>query len=81
MSRVRTIPPEDAVGELADAYAKIGLKRRGEAHILEVQSLHPRALVDHHRLYRTLMFGPSPLSRSDREMIAIVVSASNNCFY
>jgi alkylhydroperoxidase family enzyme len=81
VSRIRTIPPDLAEGELADAYATIGLRRPGEAHVLEVQSLHPRALVDHHRLYRTLMFGPSPLSRAERELVAVVVSAANDCFY
>lgn len=81
MTRIQTTPPEEATGELADVYAEIGLARGGEAHILESQSLHPRALADHHRLYRTLMFGPSPLSRPEREMIAVVVSAANDCFY
>jgi alkylhydroperoxidase family enzyme len=81
MSHIRTIPPEQAEPELAEAYRAIQLERGGEAHILEVQSLHPRALVDHHRLYRTLMFGPSPLTRAEREMIAVVVSAANGCYY
>jgi len=81
VSRIRTIPPDSAEGELAEAYAAIGLREPGEAHVLEVQSLNPRALVDHHRLYRTLMFGASPLSRVERELIAVVVSVANDCFY
>lgn len=32
-------------------------------------------------LYRAIMFGPSPLSRRQREMMATVVSASNGCHY
>ena len=51
------------------------------AHILELQSLHPQALTDHMASYRTIMFGPSPLSRAERESIALVVSAANDCFY
>ncbi|MEM8862322.1 MAG: carboxymuconolactone decarboxylase family protein [Chloroflexota bacterium] len=31
--------------------------------------------------YGTLMFGPSPLSRSQREMLATVVSVVNHCVY
>jgi AhpD family alkylhydroperoxidase len=27
------------------------------------------------------MRGPSPLSRAQREMLAVVVSAENECFY
>jgi len=35
----------------------------------------------HVGLYRTIMFGESPLSRSERETIAVVVSAANDCHY
>mgnify|MGYP000682893523 CR=1 FL=1 len=38
-------------------------------------------LLDHYALYRTSMFGPSPLTRVEREAIAVVVSATNDCFY
>jgi uncharacterized peroxidase-related enzyme len=32
-------------------------------------------------MYKALMFGPSPLSRSQREMLGTVVSRINDCFY
>jgi alkylhydroperoxidase family enzyme len=51
------------------------------ANILAVQTLHPEALEEHHALYRAIMFGKSPLSRAERESIAVVVSAANDCFY
>lgn len=51
------------------------------AHILGVHELHPSALEAHLRLYRTLMFGPSPLSRRERESLAVAVSGLNDCFY
>ena len=51
------------------------------AHILELQSLHPEAREGHRAYYRTIMFGKSPLSRIEREAIAVVVSAVNDCFY
>jgi alkylhydroperoxidase family enzyme len=56
-------------------------ERSGRANILAVQSPHPGALSAHEDLYRTLMFGGSPLSRAERESIAVVVSAANDCFY
>ena len=31
--------------------------------------------------YNTLMLAPSPLSKLEREMIAVVVSSANRCFY
>jgi alkylhydroperoxidase family enzyme len=81
VSRIQTIRPERAQGPLADAYAAMRLSQGGVAHVIEVQSLNPQAMLDHHRLYRTLMFGPSPLSRVERELIAVVVSVANECFY
>ncbi|MEX0692038.1 MAG: carboxymuconolactone decarboxylase family protein [Gemmatimonadales bacterium] len=51
------------------------------ANILAVHGLHPDALAAHDRLYRVLMFGPSELTRVERETIAVAVSAANDCFY
>jgi len=36
---------------------------------------------DHARLYVHLMRGPSPLTRIQREMVAVNVFAVNHCFY
>ena len=35
----------------------------------------------HYDLYVALMHRPSPLSRKQREMVAVVVSATNGCHY
>jgi alkylhydroperoxidase family enzyme len=51
------------------------------ANILASHSLNAAALEAHVRLYRTIMFGGSPLSRAEREAIAVAVSAANDCFY
>jgi alkylhydroperoxidase family enzyme len=51
------------------------------ANILTSHSLNPDALQAHVRLYRTIMFGDSPLSRAEREAIAVAVSATNDCHY
>lgn len=74
------VGPDRAEGELADTYRRIGARSR-VANIIGVHSLHPAALEAHLELYRTLMFGPSPLSRLEREALAVVVSAANDCFY
>jgi alkylhydroperoxidase family enzyme len=50
-------------------------------HILKVHSLNPRSLLAHRTLFRTLMFGRSPLKRYQREMIATLVSVLNHCHY
>jgi alkylhydroperoxidase family enzyme len=57
-------------------------KGAGEgANILASHSLNPEALAAHVRLYRTIMFGDSPLTRTEREAIAVAVSAVNDCHY
>jgi alkylhydroperoxidase family enzyme len=35
----------------------------------------------HYELYVELMRGPGPLSRVQREMIAVAVSSANHCHY
>ncbi len=51
------------------------------AHILASHSLNTPAMRAHVALYRTIMFGDSPLSRAEREAIAVAVSAVNDCHY
>jgi len=62
-------------------YAELIQQRGKVSNILKVQSLNPAALGDHLDLYVTLMFGKSGLSRLEREAIAVVVSANNDCAY
>lgn len=79
---IRVVPPDQADDALRRAYARCADPQTGEpAHIMAVHSLNPAAMLDHRALYRTLMYGPSPLSRAQREMIALVVSAANRCRY
>ena len=68
---------EDA---LQEAYRRYG-GTFGIDHILKIHSLNPPSLTHHAELYEHLMRGPSGLSRAEREMIALVVSAANDCFY
>jgi hypothetical protein len=79
---IRTIDERNADSELAEAYAACADPSLGHpANIMKVHSLNPRSMVAHRVLYRTLMFGPSPLKRYQREMIGVVVSALNECVY
>ena len=81
MPFVRTIPPEEAEGELREIYRAIGGVRGGIADIHQVQSLNPRALQAHLELYKAIVFQRSTLSRVQRERIAVAVSAANQCAY
>jgi alkylhydroperoxidase family enzyme len=44
-------------------------------------SLNPPVLRASMGLYQEIMFGESELSRQDRELLATVVSAANECHY
>lgn len=61
----------------------VRLGRRGHSlpGVLASHSLNEAALEAHLRLYRTIMFGESPLTRAEREAIAVIVSAANDCHY
>jgi uncharacterized peroxidase-related enzyme len=81
MAWIDTIAPDDADGPLAALYNDIADARGGVANVLQAHSLNPEALRDHVGLYQTLLFGASGLSRAEREAIAVVVSAANDCPY
>lgn len=81
MAWIETIDESDAAGRLAELYARLAEPDGTVDNILKIHSLDPRSLEDHYRLYRHLMYGRSQLSRVQREMIAVVVSAANRCHY
>ena len=81
MPWIKVIEAADATGELKEEY-DAAVERAGKVfNILKVQSLNPGALRASMQMYRAAMFGPSGLSRADREMLATVVSWANHCFY
>lgn len=81
MSWIDEIDADDADGKLAEMYAELTKKRGKVSNILKVHSLNPGAMGNHLDLYMTIMFGKSGLSRAEREAIAVVVSAENDCAY
>jgi alkylhydroperoxidase family enzyme len=79
---IRVIGEDTADGELALLYDELRSPQTGAVDsILKVHSLHPRSMRDHVQLYRTLMHGQSGITRPEREMIGVVVSALNRCHY
>ena len=81
MPWIDTISYAEATGFLKRQY-DAALKRAGRIwNIVSIMSLNPRALKRSMDFYSTLMHGPSPLSRAQREMLAVVVSSANSCVY
>lgn len=81
MAHIRYASPAEAGPELAALHARYADARGNLDNILRLHSLDPLSMEHHYDLYRHLMTGPSPLSRVQREMIAVAVSAENDCFY
>ena len=81
MPHLRLIDVEDATGALREEYdAAIG--RAGKVfNIVKAMSLRPAVLGRSMALYREIMFAPCGLSRQERELLATVVSRTNDCFY
>lgn len=79
---IRTIPPAEATGLLERLYEEAVARAGKVFHVLSVQSLRPEVLAAGIELYKELMLSDrSPLSRVQREMIAIAVSRANACHY
>lgn len=66
---------------LREQYTKMRDPRGHIDNILKIHSLHPASLQMHYDFYKLVMYGPSPLTRVQREMIAVTVSAVNQCHY
>jgi len=81
MAWIRTVPEGAAEGELRRHY-DAAVSRAGKVFgIVRLMSPNPAVLEAAMGLYRAAMFGPSPLSRARREMLATVVSRVNGCHY
>ncbi len=78
MAWIEVIDEPDADGPLAAIYERLGGK---VDNILKIHSLNPDSLDAHLAVYESIMYGASPLSRMEREMVAVVVSVANDCHY
>ncbi len=81
MAWITIIPETSTDSELREAYRTVRAARGEVANIYQVHSVHPQVMTAHLQLYRELMFGPSELTRAEREAIALAVSAANGCRY
>jgi alkylhydroperoxidase family enzyme len=79
---INVIPEDQAEGLLRELYEKEWDKQHNLVdNILKVHSLHPETLRAHVDVYRTVMYGRSAITRPEREMIGVTISAINQCDY
>jgi uncharacterized peroxidase-related enzyme len=78
---LRLIEEGEATGALKAQY-DAAVERAGKVfNIVKAMSLNPETLSASMDLYRAVMFGQSELSRAERELLAVVVSRANDCYY
>jgi uncharacterized peroxidase-related enzyme len=78
---IRLIEEDEATGQLKAEY-DAAIRRAGKVfNIVKAMSPRPGVLKEAMGLYRAIMFGPSELSRAERELLAVVVSCTNDCHY
>ncbi|WP_428977887.1 peroxidase-related enzyme [Rhodoligotrophos appendicifer] len=76
------IPREEPLGDRLEAYlAKCEEKLGFVPNVLRAYSFSPAKLQAFADMYNDLMLGASGLTKLEREMIAVVVSSSNHCYY
>ena len=81
MAWIDTVEYEDATGILKRQY-DAALKRTGKIfNIVKISSLKPTVVRSSISSYISLMLESGSLSRAQREMLAVVVSRANDCFY
>jgi uncharacterized peroxidase-related enzyme len=79
--RLKGTPPEKLGREMAEYFELCREKLGFVPNVLRAYSFDEAKLITFSNLYNDLMLGESGLSKLEREMIAVVVSSINRCFY
>jgi alkylhydroperoxidase family enzyme len=81
MTHVHVLSYDETTGVARREY-DAAMRRAGRIwNIVSIQSQLPEVMRDSMKIYHSIMFGPSPLSRTQREMLAVVTSQANDCHY
>jgi hypothetical protein len=78
---ITVVPAEEAEGDLKSAYETLGIEEGSIGPPYEGLTNNGPVLYRLMQLSREARFGPSPLSRLQREMIATYVSTLNHCVF
>jgi uncharacterized peroxidase-related enzyme len=76
------LPPVEPLPEKTQAYFDLCTEKLGFVpNVLKAYAFDIAKLDAFTAMYNDLMLGPSALSKLEREMIAVVVSSENRCWY
>jgi uncharacterized peroxidase-related enzyme len=79
---IYTLPDIDTLDDDMKSFFKVCEEKLGMVpNVLRTFSFNQDKLRAFSTYYNTLMLAPSGLSKLEREMVAVVVSAANRCFY
>ncbi|MCC2596791.1 peroxidase-related enzyme [Pusillimonas sp. MFBS29] len=81
---VSAVGVPDAAGldeDIQTVFAKCTEKLGLIPNVLAAYSLRPNKLRNFMAMYNELMLAPSGLTKLEREMVAVVVSSANHCYY
>src|SRR6202166_2043370 len=67
--------------DLQQVFSKCVDKLGFVPNVLAAYSLRPQRLRNFMTFYNEIMLAPSGLSKLEREMVAVVVSSANRCYY
>ena len=81
MPYIRQITLDKATGLLKRELEKAVARAGRVWNIVQIMSLNARTMKAAMDMYGATMFASSPLSRQQREMLAVVVSKANHCHY
>ena len=81
MPYIKQVADEEASGSVKREF-DAAYKRSGRVwNIVRIMSINGDVMRSSMRFYTAIMFGESPLTRSQREMLATVTSAELDCVY
>lgn len=81
MPYIKQVSDEEATGAVKRELDK-ARKRAGRVwNIVRIMSPNAEALRTSISFYIALMYGDSPLTRAQREMLAVATSRANDCHY
>lgn len=81
IARIRTVAPDEATGEVKQMYDAARQQMGLVPNIFQALSLRPTLLSATGNMVGALMLNDGALPREQKEMIAVVVSATNHCRY
>src|SRR6202034_2192449 len=81
ISKLGVPEPLTLDADLREVWTKCVDKLGYVPNVLSAYSLRPQRLRNFMTIYNEIMLSPSGLSKLEREMVAVVVSSANRCYY